>query len=200
LAERVQERERALVVDVLTRIADGRIRLPRAERNHEAMTREKALRILGATPQRLRDLVHDLSPAQLGRQPADGEWTISEIVNHLLLGERDVILPRLRRMREEDAPSFPSSLDDRTGFAAAPIADEAGWDVERFRLVRHETLAFLRALEEADWHRRGTTPTRGTLTIEAYVEYLAAHDVEHLAHLQQLRARVTGEGSHAASS
>lgn len=38
LAERVQERERELVVEVLTRIADGRIRLPLSEDNDRRPT------------------------------------------------------------------------------------------------------------------------------------------------------------------
>jgi hypothetical protein len=36
----------------------------------------------------------------------------------------------------------------------------------------------------------GTTPTRGTLTIEAYARYLAEHDLEHLAQLEKLRALI----------
>jgi len=38
--------------------------------------------------------------------------------------------------------------------------------------VRRQTVAFLESLGEADWQRIGTTPTRGTLTIEAYTRYL----------------------------
>jgi len=110
---------------------------------------------------------------------------MSEIVRHLLLGERDVILPRLRRMREEDAPVFRSSLGDQTGFAGDPVPDDFDVDLRGFRMVREATLAFLRTLTERDWQRVGTTPTRGTLSIEEYAAYLANHDLEHLHQLQR---------------
>jgi hypothetical protein len=42
--------------------------------------------------------------------------------------------------------------------------------------------------ESALW--RETTPTRGMLTIEDYVRYLANHDREYLAQLQTIRAVV----------
>ena len=45
----------------------------------------------------------------------------------------------------------------------------------------------LKRLDEDDWQRIGTTPTRGTLTIEAYARYLADHDREHLGQLEATR-------------
>ena len=54
--------------------------------------------------------------------------------------------------------------------------------------MRNQTVRL--KLGERDWQRIGTTPTRGTLTIEAYVRYLANHDLEHLAQLQTTRAVV----------
>jgi hypothetical protein len=156
------------------------------------MTRDEILRTLGATPDRIRSLVQDLSPAQLQQQPKAREWSIGQTVTHLVLGERDVILPRLRRMQREDAPIFESSLLDKSGFAAEPSPSEPNADLGAFCQVRAETLAFLSALDNHDWQRLGTTPTRGTLTIEAYAEYLARHDHEHIDQLQRARSAVTG--------
>jgi len=53
--------------------------------------------------------------------------------------------------------------------------------------VRKRTVVFLKRLDEDDWQRIGTTPTRGTLTIEAYARYLADHDREH-----QIESRALG--------
>ena len=58
--------------------------------------------------------------------------------------------------------------------------------------MRRQTVAFLESLGEADWQRIGTTPTRGTLTIEAYARYLAEHDLEHVAQLEATRAVIAG--------
>jgi hypothetical protein len=154
------------------------------------MTRHELLGTLGTTPDRVGSLAHGLSTAQLARRPKEGEWSVAEILNHLLVGEREVIFPRLQRMLREAAPSFPSSATNRTGFAAEPAARDFGDDLVAFRQVRRQTIVFLKSLGEADWQRIGTTPTRGTLTIEAYTRYLVDHDREHLAQLEATRALV----------
>ena len=91
-----------------------------------------------------------------------------------------MICPRLQRMLLEEAPTFRSSATSQTGFAAEPAPRDFSEDLTAFRQVRIRTVAFLRSLNERDWHRVGTTPTRGTLTIEAYARYLAEHDLAQL--------------------
>lgn len=154
------------------------------------MTRGELLQSLSGTPARVSELARGLSPSQLARRPREGEWSIGEILNHLLVGERDVIFPRLKRMLLEEAPVFPSSASSRTGFAAVPETRDVVADLLAFRRVRGETLAFLEGLKDSDWRRTGTTPTRGALTIEAYARYLAEHDAEHLLQLETARGVV----------
>lgn len=154
------------------------------------MTREELLHTLRATAHRVAELARGLSSRQLARQPEEGEWSMGEILNHLLVGERDVIFPRLKRMLREEAPVFPSSASSRSGFAAPPAARDFVADLAAFRRVREETLAFLERLTDPDWQRAGTTPTRGTLSIEAYARYLAEHDTEHLRQLEVTRTLV----------
>jgi hypothetical protein len=162
------------------------------------VTREEILATLRATPNRVEASTRGLSPEQRARRPKEGEWSIGEILHHLLIGERDVILPRLRRMLWEDSPVFPSSAPSRTGFAAAPAPGDFAEDLSDFHRVRGQTLTFLEGLGGGDWQRTGTTPTRGTLTIEAYARYLAEHDLEHLAQLRETRpTAVTGGASKA---
>ena len=156
------------------------------------MTHHELLETLGGTPDRVKSLAHGLSPTRLTRRPREGEWSMTEILTHLLLGERDVIFPRLQRMLLEGAPTFPSSATGRTGFAAAPALRDFGEDLGAFREVRSRTIAFLKSLGQHDWRRIGTTPTRGTLTIEDYARYLAEHDVEHLSQLEATRAVIVG--------
>lgn len=156
------------------------------------MTLHALLETLGATPDRVESLAHGLSATRLTLRPRVGEWAMAEILNHLLVGERDVIFPRLQRMLLEAAPKFPSSATSRTGFAVEPALRDFGEDLAAFRQVRSRTIAFLKSLGQGDWQRIGTTPTRGTLTIEAYARYLAEHDLEHLAQLDATRAVIAG--------
>ena len=59
------------------------------------MTREEILATLRATPNRVEASARGLSQEQLARRPKEGEWSIGEILRHLLIGERDVIGCRL---------------------------------------------------------------------------------------------------------
>jgi hypothetical protein len=156
------------------------------------MTHRELLETLGATSDRVESLALGLSAIRLTRRPREGEWSMAEILNHLLVGERDVIFPRLQRMLREDAPKFPSSATSRTGFAAEPALRDFGEDLAAFHRVRSRTIAFLKSLGQRDWQRIGTTPTRGTLTIDAYARYLAEHDREHLTQLEATRAVIAG--------
>ncbi len=128
------------------------------------MTRAELLPILRATPDRVRDLAPRLSPSQLARRPSENEWSMGEVLNHLLAGERDVILPRLKRMLLEEAPVFPSSASTRSRLATDPKARDFAGDLAAFRRIREEALA--------------------------YARYLAEHDLEHLAQLETTRGLV----------
>jgi hypothetical protein len=135
------------------------------------------------------EATHGLTPAQARQRPAPTEWSCVEILDHLVLGERDVILPRLRRMGAEDHPVFPSAAN-RTGFAAAPRAGDVSERLAGFRAARAATLEFLQSLADADWARLGTTPTRGAISIEGYARYLADDDHEHLEQLARTRSAI----------
>lgn len=56
----------------------------------------------------------------------------------------------------------------RSGSAAEPHLGDLHADLKEFRRVRATTLACLHSLSDNEWQRLGTTPTRGTLAIEAY--------------------------------
>jgi len=147
------------------------------------------LATLGATPGGIGDLARGLSGAQLAKRPEEGEWCFTEILDHLLAGERDTILPRLRLMRDKDEPVFASSAAARAA-RGDPRDLDFGAMLAEFGRVRAETVALLRRLDDAGWQRRGTSPSRGPLTIEQYARSVAEHDREHLEQFEKTRARI----------
>src|SRR2546426_63629 len=130
------------------------------------------LATLGATPGGIGDLARGLSGAQVARRREEGEWCFTEILDPLLAGERDTILPRLRGMRDEDEPVFASSAASRAA-RGDPRELDFGALLAEFGRVRAETVALLRGLDDAGWQRRGTSPSRGPLTIEQYARSIA---------------------------
>jgi hypothetical protein len=117
------------------------------------MTRHKLLETLGTTPDRVESLAHSLSTAQLARRPKEGEWSMAEILNHLLVGEREVISPRLQRMLLETAPKFPAALCGGIGAAVLQF------DGELLRLAGHHN-ASVEGLERLESWRSRPGPGR----------------------------------------
>jgi len=144
--------------------------------------RELTLARMGATASLLRELSADVDAEMAARPPRVGEWPIAEVVRHLVHGDRDTFLPRLRRMVAERRPSFAKSV------LAAGDASDVSTLVAAFAGARVEALKILRGLDAAGWQREGVSPSRGPLTIETYATTMDAHDTEHLRQIQDVRA------------
>jgi hypothetical protein len=132
----------------------------------------------------LRELTADVSAEQGVRAPAAGEWSIVEVVRHLVEGDRDKFLPRLRRMVAETRPVFEPTAPDPGD--ASDLATLVG----AFDAARAQAARILQGLDAAGWRREGVSPSRGALTVEAYALSTDRHDTEHLRQIQDVRARL----------
>jgi len=132
------------------------------------------LAFLAATPRMLREMSHDCTGVQVSAPPKPGEWAIVDVVRHLVEGDRDTLLPRLRRMLTESRPVFPPHPRlENDGADLATLLDV-------FERARADVVRILGALDGAGWAREGVSPSRGPLTVEAYAASTVAHDTEHL--------------------
>jgi uncharacterized damage-inducible protein DinB len=146
--------------------------------------RKLSLARLSATPAMLRELTSDVSSEQAARPPAAGEWSIADVVRHLVEGDRDKFLPRLRRMLAETRPVFDAAT------AADGDASDLSTLVDAFASARQQVARLLGGLEPAGWLREGVSPSRGPLTVERYATSTDRHDTEHLRQIQDVRARL----------
>src|SRR2546428_762521 len=107
----------------------------------------------------------------------------------VVAGGGDGCLPGLRGMRGGGGRVFASSAAWRA--ARGDPRDLNFWALlAEFGRLRAETVALLRGLDDAGWQRRGTSPSRGPLTIEQYARSMAEHDREHLEQFEKTRARI----------
>jgi DinB family protein len=144
--------------------------------------REHTVASLSVTPAMLREMTRDCTGSQAATPPKPGEWSIVEIVRHLVEGDRDTFVPRLRRMLAESKPVFerrPPQDGDRADLAAL---------LDAFADARSQAVALLRGLADHGWRREGVSPSRGALTVESYARTMTAHDTEHLRQIQDVRA------------
>jgi hypothetical protein len=137
---------------------------------------------LRATPTLLRAMARDASATQATTPPRPGEWAIVDVVRHLVEGDRDTLLPRLRRMLAEARPSFAVRRPlehDHSDLATL---------LDVFARARADVVTILDGLAEPAWRREGVSPSRGVLSVETYAASTAAHDTEHLQQIQEVRA------------
>lgn len=147
----------------------------------EAADRTLIVASLRATPSLLRLLSADCTAEQAWNPPKPGEWSIAEVVRHLLEGDRDTFLPRLRRMRAETRPVFESTRPapgDRSDLKTL---------LDAFEAARRQAVELLSGLDGEGWRREGVSPSRGAVTVEGYARTMAGHDTEHLRQIHDVR-------------
>lgn len=106
------------------------------------------------------------------------------MVRYLVEGDRDTLLPRLRRMLAETRPVF-----DPAATAAGDASDLATL-VAAFASAREQVVKLLTGLDPAVWLREGVSPSRGALSVERYARSTDRHDTEHPGQIQDARARL----------
>ena len=144
--------------------------------------RELLILELAAAGGLLREPTLDVLPADASRAPTPGEWAVIDVVRHLVEGDRDKFLPRLRRMLAEEQPVFAKVVADPGDVSDLPTL------VAAFGSAREQVVKTLGRLESPQWSRTGVTPSRGPLSVEAYARSTTKHDTEHLRQIQAIRA------------
>lgn len=138
-------------------------------------------------PDKVRQAIQGLTPAQLQAFPVPGTWSIQQIVVHLL--ESDLIAShRMKRIIAEDNPALQAY--DETRFAQSLFYEHEPLDevLTMFALNRAQTARILRRLPDEAFARRGTHNQRGELRLDQMVQDYVEHVDHHLKFVFQKRA------------
>jgi carbonic anhydrase/acetyltransferase-like protein (isoleucine patch superfamily) len=154
-----------------------------------------ALERLEIAPARLAQDVEGLDDATLRRRPAEGKWSIAEILGHLADVEAEVFGARLGRLIDA-APDAVPEFDEPQGVEERNVAwaRDRAWNdgsvprmLAAFASARGANLARLELLGPDAWRRTGVHPERGPVTLLEQVRRFAAHDLSHLRQIERLR-------------
>jgi uncharacterized damage-inducible protein DinB len=130
-----------------------------------------------------------LSPEQEKARPGPGDWSIAELVTHLLDADL-VAAERMKRVIAEDEPLLQSFDEnawiDRLG-AQEMSVEEA---VNLFVANRRWMTRVLARCSEADFGRAGTHSEAGRLTLAALVTKMVNHLDHHLRFLYTKRGKL----------
>jgi hypothetical protein len=132
--------------------------------------------VMKTTPERWLALTGALPLELLYRQPAPGEWSAVDCLQHLVDTERLVFPPRVQYLlAEQDFPAFdPDSEGSRREAVPAPL-DLA----QTFAELRQQTLAELERITVADLDRRARHSELGMVTLREMLHEWAGHDLMH---------------------
>ncbi|HEX2620968.1 MAG TPA: DinB family protein [Phototrophicaceae bacterium] len=124
-----------------------------------------------------KDLVRGLPEDRLSEPFAEGEWTIKEILVHIIDDERIYAYRALRFARNDptELPGFDQELYvTYTAANERSIADI----LEEYAAVRSATITLFKNLTDDAWTRSGIANGH-RMSVRAAVYHLAGHEVHH---------------------
>jgi HAD superfamily hydrolase (TIGR01549 family) len=128
-----------------------------------------------------------LGAAAWRARPAAAEWSLTEIVCHLRDVEREVHLPRLRAVVENDNP-FVAGADTDPWAVERDYQSQSGPEALRdFSAARKEAAHYLRAQPEAAWNRTARHAIFGPTLLSEIVGWVLDHDRIHLEQVRKTR-------------
>jgi hypothetical protein len=139
---------------------------------------------LRSSTKNLFDLLKSIPADKHDHRYADGKWTIKEVVQHMIDGERVFTYRALRFARKDDTPlpGFDENL-----FAQTAKADKRNWNdlVEEFAAVRKATEIMFGSFDADQLDASGTASDASNYVLG--FGYIVAGHVNH--HCQIIRER-----------
>lgn len=141
-----------------------------------------------ACPARLRALIAGLEPAALAWHPALGEWSIAEVVTHLVQSE---LAYGYRYRAIVASPGSAIAGYDQDQWIAALPDKAQSLDVllDQLAVLKELNVAFLERLTPDERSRWGLHSERGPESVAALIGAIAGHD---LIHERQIAENVRG--------
>ena len=137
----------------------------------------------------LDHLLADASQAQAQTvRDGDDGWTVLEIMCHLR-DYQDIFAERIRRMLEEDKPTF--KLYDETARLAMVVEnDYANQDLREvfddYWSTRRQLINCLLSLREDQWQREGSFAVDDIVDLEMPVVHTLLHDADHTEQIARI--------------
>lgn len=146
---------------------------------------------LAAFPATLRPLVENLSAEESRWRPSPSDWSVLEVLRHLLDEEREDFRARLEHVLRDPAAPWPP-IDPMGAAASRGYRERPLRSVLRdFEFEREASVAWLRsrldATPPADWSVAHVHPKFGPIHAGDLLAAWAAHD---LLHLRQIAKRL----------
>jgi uncharacterized damage-inducible protein DinB len=148
--------------------------------------------VLASTADRLRTLVASTPPERWHHKPAPGKWSVRAVLAHL--ADAEIVAGwRVRLILGHDgAPLQP--FDQEVWADAFRYEDtDVNESLATFSATRASLLSLLSRVEPGRLMHHGMHAERGVETIDHLIRLYAGHDLNHLAQIERLVARSSGD-------
>jgi hypothetical protein len=144
--------------------------------------------VLADAPRKVRKLVKGVGKKRLGKKPAPGKWSVTEILAHL--ADAEIVHGfRIRLILGASGTAIQAfDQDVWAGYSDYPSHDPS-LSLEAWRVNRERTLRLLRSLTKEQWEYFGMHSERGKETVKRVSEMIAGHDINHY---RQIKAILKG--------
>lgn len=133
--------------------------------------------------QQVKNWAQALPPERLTIPHADGEWTVKDILVHIVDDER-IYSYRALRFARGDATELPGF--DQELFAAQAGANTRTLDdiFEEYAAVRQATITLFNSFNESVYEKAGTANGH-IMSVRAAIYHLAGHELHHLNSMKE---------------
>jgi hypothetical protein len=150
---------------------------------------QEAIEVLERTAQTLEFFVTGLSAGWLQCNEGEGTWNVSEVIEHLIEGEKTSWMPRLEHLiREGESKPFPPF--DRYAHLQQKSESSIEQKLLEFKTIRASNLAKLRELikPESRLELTGSHPAFGVVKVRELLSTWVVHDLTHMAQIVRVMA------------
>jgi uncharacterized damage-inducible protein DinB len=145
---------------------------------------------IAQTPSKLRDAVAGLADAQLDTPYRPGGWTVRQVVHHVPDSHLNSYT-RFKLALTEDEPTIKTYAEDRWAELADSKATPIEVSLTLLDSLHDRWVRLLRALSPEEWKRTFRHPELGPMTLEKTLALYAWHGRHHVAHITELRKRMS---------
>lgn len=149
---------------------------------------EEAIEVLERTPQTLTYFLLGLSSTWVNCNEGDGTWNIDEVIGHLIEGERNDWIPRLKIiLTEGEKKTFPP-FDRHAHLKENQLTLEQ--KLQEFRILRANNIEILKSLINLEKHLEltGNHPAFGLVKLRELLATWVVHDLTHISQIVRVMA------------
>jgi FMN phosphatase YigB (HAD superfamily) len=142
--------------------------------------------ILRGSPAGLLNLITGVKDEDWSRKPATNAWSLTEIVCHLRDVEREINLPRINKIINEENPFIPGVDSDTWASEKEYILQDGPKAFDDFVSARIETMGNLDKMDDADWSRPVRHAIFGPTNLKEIIHIMAGHERLHGKQIYEL--------------